>query len=445
MWSNDEGISELTQFGKGISRPVDHMQMLKIALEPECAALSYLKYQNDNMADYSDRYQCQANKSYLVLDIGGGTVNITALMCTEDGYIIVTPPLGNTSGGMKVNNVFSDFLQDLVGDRNFKSFRSGGAWFSDKPLPEYQAALSDIIYNRFEKLKVHFGDRVSYPLSEEGKMCMLLDRRFVNFGKFRRRIQQCNDPGIHLAGDRNILQIQYSKMVEFFQPVLESIEECVLQALDKVKIDKIDAVLFAGDFGGCKYVFEFLKKVILRCCTSRRPAFLVPTQYKLVVSRGGVHYCRQPEIIVARKIDASYGLGVSCTFLEGIHRADYAYYDDDGTMKCVNVVQLFVEKDQIVKTNEVYTIDTTPVYEAQLTSSYNLYRSTNPNVFYTTDENTEKIGKLVIDTPNPDNLPKYQRKIRITVSFSCTEITARIQALYLPGQPFVQTTLEFLT
>ena len=80
------------------------------------------------------------------------------------------------------------------------------------------------------------------------------------------------------------------------------------------------------------YVFEFLRQIILRRCTSRKPAFLVPTQYNLVVSRGGVHYCRQPEIIVARKRDASYGLGVS-TFLEGIHRIDYAYYDDDWTKK----------------------------------------------------------------------------------------------------------------
>ena len=443
MWSNDEGITELTQFGKGILRPVDHTQVLKIALEPECAALSYCKYQNDNMADYSDRYQHQANNSYLVLDIGGGTVDITTLMYTEDGYKLGTLPLGNTSGGMKVNNVFSDFLQQLVDDHNFARFRSGGAWFSNKPLPEYQAALSGMIYYDFEKLKVEFGDNVSYPLSEEGTLYLLLECKFVNFGRFRRRIQQCNDPRIRLIGDT--LHIQFSKMAEFFQPVLQSIEECVLQALDKVEMDKIDAVLFAGGFGGCKYVFEFLKSVISRRCTRKQPAFLVPTQYELVVSIGGIHYCRQPQIIVARKIDASYGLCVSCTFLEGIHREDYAYYDDDGTKKCGNAVQLFVEKDQIVKTNAVYTIDTTPVYKAQPTSKYNFYRSTNPNVVYTTDENTEKISELVIDTPNPDNLPKHKRNLRITVSFSYTEITARIQALYLPLQPFVQTTLDFLT
>ena len=364
-------------------------------------------------------------------------------MYTEDGYVIDTPPLGNTSGGMKVNNEFFNFLQELVGDRNFTSFRSNGAWFSNKPLPEFQAALSSMIYYDFEKLKVEFGDRVSYPLSEEGTLYLLLERKFVNFGRFRRRIQQCNDLRIRLIGDT--LHIQYSKMAEFFQPVLQRIKECVLQALDKVEMDKIDAVLFAGGFGGCKYVFEFLKSVISRHCTSKKPAFLVPTQYELVVSIGGIHYCRQPEIIVARKIDASYGLGLSYKFLEGIHREEHAYRDDDGTKKCGNVVKLFVEKDQIVKTNEVYTIGTIPVYKTQPTSAFNFYRSTNPNVVYTTDENTEKIGKLVIDTPNPDNLPKHKRNQRTTMSFSYTEITVHTQALYLPTQPFVHTTLDFLT
>ena len=443
MWSNDEGITKLTQFGNDVSRPLVHAQMLKIAFEPECAALSFSKYQNDSMADYSDRYQHQENKSYLVLDIGGGTVDITTLIYTEDGYIIGTPPLGNTSGGMKVNNEFSDFLQDLVGDDNFSSFRSGGAWFSDKPLPEYQAALSSMIYYEFEKLKMQFGEEFSYPLSVDGKMYLLLERKFIKFGGFRRRIQRCNGRGIQLDGDT--LHIQYSKMAEFFQPVLESIEKCVLRALDKVAMDKIDAVLFAGGFGGCKYVFEFLKQVISRHCTNKKPAFLVPRHHKLVVSRGAVHYSRQPEIIVARKVDTSYGLCLSYTFQEGTHRKDYAYLDDDGTKMCGNVVCLFVEKGQTVKTNEVYTIDTIPVNNVQPTSSFSFYCSTNPNVVYTTDENTEKIGKLVIDTPNPEKLPKNKRNQRTTMSFSFTEITAQTQALYLPGQPFVHTTLDFLS
>ena len=293
MWSNDEGISELTQFGKGILRPVDHMQMLKIALEPECV-LSYWKYQNDNMAVYSDHYQYQENKNYLILNISEGTSDITTLMYTENDYVIDTTPLGTTSGGMKVNKEFAIFLQDLVGDHNFTSFRAGGSLFSHKPLPEYQVALYTIIYYKFEKLKVQFGEEASYPLSGDGGMYMymLLERKFVNFGGFRRRIQRCDDPRIRLNGDT--LQIRYSKMAEFFQPVLENIEECVLRALVKVEMDKIDAILFAGCFGGCKYVFEFLKSVISRHCTSKQPAFLVPTQYKLVVSRGGVHYCRQP-------------------------------------------------------------------------------------------------------------------------------------------------------
>ena len=291
MWSNDEGISELTQFGGGISRPVDHMQMLKIALEPLCV-LTYWKYQNDNMAYYSDHYQYQANKRCLVLDIGGGTSDITTLMYTENGYVVGKLSLGNTCGGMKVNKMFSKFLQNLVDDHKFAKFRSGGAWFSNEPLPEFQAALSFMIYYDFEKLKVQFGDKVSYPLSEEGTLYLLLERKFVNFGRFRKRIQRCDDPGIRFTDD--VLHIKYSKMAEFFQPVLESIKRCVLRALDKVEMDKIDAILFAGDFGGCKYVFEFLKSVISRCCTRKQPAFLVPTQYELVVSRGGIHYCRQP-------------------------------------------------------------------------------------------------------------------------------------------------------
>ena len=55
----------------------------------------------------------------------------------------------------------------------------------------------------FEKLKVEFGDKVGYPLSEENTLYLLLEHKFVSFGRFRRRIQQCSDrdPRIRLNGD----------------------------------------------------------------------------------------------------------------------------------------------------------------------------------------------------------------------------------------------------
>ena len=53
--------------------------MLNFALEPECAALYACKLCNStNAADYSDLCNDQANKNYLVLDIGGGTVDYGA-------------------------------------------------------------------------------------------------------------------------------------------------------------------------------------------------------------------------------------------------------------------------------------------------------------------------------------------------------------------------------
>ena len=55
------------------------------------------------------------------------------------------------------------------------------------------------------------------------------------------------------------LVIEYSKMAEFYQPVLQNIQHHVMCALDKVPLDNIDAVCFAGEFGSLRYVYECMK------------------------------------------------------------------------------------------------------------------------------------------------------------------------------------------
>ena len=96
-------------------------------------------------------------------------------------------------------------------------------------------------------------------------------------------------------------------MAEFYQPVLQDIQRHVVCALDKILLDNIDVVCFAGEFGGCQYVYEHMKKALSRHHKLRQAIFSVPTPYGVVASQGAAYYC-QPTSIITQVMNASYGI-----------------------------------------------------------------------------------------------------------------------------------------
>ena len=116
LWSEDDGIQQFTPRWKTLTRPYDQDKPLTLlALEPECAALSFRQYSNDDMADYSDTCagDLDVKNNYLVLDIGGGTVTIIINI----GFEKIKKDFGNTESEEESQDCFR-----LMLDRRFLQF-----------------------------------------------------------------------------------------------------------------------------------------------------------------------------------------------------------------------------------------------------------------------------------------------------------------------------------
>ena len=76
-----------------------------------------------------------------------------------------------------------------------------------------------------------------------------------------------------------------------------------------------------------------------------------------------------------------------------------------------------------------------------------LYLLYGIGVHYTVDKNRKStvttIGQLVIDIPNPDNLPREKRTVDVTMDFSGTEIQAK--ATYCATGEEFKTVCDFLS
>ena len=395
------------------------------------------------MADYSDRCDFHgAQRRYLIVDVGKSTVDITALVYTPadmyscyatDGYEFVVPTVTHAVGGMQVDENFSKFLQQLVNDCEFSRFLTTKVFFHSVSRNRiHGAAISNINY-RFENLKKRFGDE---GLDQTHSQYLLLGRRFVNFYM---RIQRHSGSGVRFRYDT--LEITNSKMAEFYQPVLQDIQRHVVRALNTIPLDNIDAVCFAGEFGGLWYVYEHMKTTLSSHHKLRQAAFLVPRSYDVVASQGAAYYCQAMNIIT-QVMNASYGINASVPFQDDELVEENMVFYSNGRVWHQNMFLPFVYQGEKVKTTDVFTVsDLLPPRQSQTKITFHVYRSTNPKVRYTTDEDTEKIGELKLDLPNPNNIPNSERKLKVSMNFTSAEIIIRAQALYLPDQPTVSIVL----
>ncbi|XP_019850144.1 PREDICTED: heat shock 70 kDa protein 12A-like [Amphimedon queenslandica] len=428
------GINHLTAQSCSPIPPPDEVNpdKLSLALEPESAAI-YSQEVTGAQIEYGlSKASISRPTKYMVIYIGGGTVDITAHTETFDCIRVENTPTGNAWGGTQVNKAFSQLLQKLVHDPDYKKFLASGE------QSRQMAIINSILYAEFEEQKVIFGDCKSKEMTIE------LHPKFAN----------CYDKEI-VAKVKEMEGIDYEDYTLFidesvveshlFGPALRGIINCIEEAI-KVCGSKIDTFYLVGGFGSCKYIHEKVTAAIKEVKGSHCNV-IVPVSPHLAVATGAAMWRKNPGIIKARRSDATYGIPVTIPFNSEKHDEHYKYFDDEEDIyRCKNVFCVFLEKGEMVNTDEVISIDLRPASVADTQMFIDIYSTPNVGTQYTVDKKgnstVTKIGQLVLDVPNPDNLPKSQRLADISMDFSGTEIQAK--AKYVTRKE-VKTVCDFLS
>ena len=458
LLSDKKEINRLTPAQFPIHCPEEASpEKLSLALESESAAMycQGLPVSNDKLAHYS---QCpeRSTECYMVLDIGGGTVDITVHTKDSSGSIKVKiQPTGNTSGGRKVNNKFYDLLAELVEKKDKEYATKKGCDFSKfcaflKQKGKegfHRAVLSKIVYSDFEEQKQTFGNEK--PGDGKSVRIMLHSKFLRTYEDALVEAVSAHTSKMSYDEETSTLELEPCQMEDLFKPVVDGIISCVMQSLQNVS-GNIDVIYTLGGFGGCRYTYEKLKETIHSYPKYRSIPLVVPLHHTWAVSQGAVIYRSHPEKITARVLDASYGIGCSVPFKEGIHDEHYAFLHPDSKEKrCGSVFLVYAKKGETISAGDLFKDTLIPFRDHATSASFNFYRATDPNIHYIVDKHgtqtSEKLGSgLKLDIPNPNNIPRYKREIEISMDFSSTEIKVQARALYLPNQPPVKAVLDLL-
>lgn len=382
---------------------------------------------------------------YAVIDIGGGTVDITVCQVskTADQQIeSLHHPAGNDCGGSRVNKEFQKFLGNLVDDKDFSNFLNTSNEVTNAANKAY---LNELVNETFEKQKQIFGNKGS----KTGKISIQLPFSFMQVysTKLQTSIQQLND--VELS--QTTLRLAYTKVEEFFCPIVDGLVKCISETLERVHAN-IDTIYLVGGFGGSRYVYNAIKERF-----GAAYKYIVPMEPDFAIVRGAVLLHQKPDTVHVRRADATYGVRANIPFIEGVHDEDYKWVDGDDETQCANIFSTFVERGDPLSADEVVVMKYAPSSAYQRRMHFDIYSSPEKDVWYTTGRRpanssigapieVHKVGDLDIPLTFEDKhriSNKGEDYIELTFDFSHTEI--QVKAFHPSTKTDMTAVLDFLS
>ena len=367
-------------------------EKLSLALEPESAAIHCQRKAKEAVRD--SEYVVNA-KSYIIVDIGGGTVDITSHAIVGDGIEEIATPVGNFWGGTTVNEEFSKFLQDMVDDPEFSRYIGSG---TEVNITRHKADLNKLLYTRFELQKKRFGsgNQESYLIEIPRSFLKLYEEPLVEKGK---ALNLKGDMSVQVEDDGEVIRIRSSKMAEFFKPAIDGITGLITAHLKENNIARtIDTIYWVGGFGGCKYLRSQLEMAIKEIFSGFQYHFPVPPEPELAVIRGATAFRCDPGIVTKRKADATYGTVCWIPFDPAIHRPIYKEWDEETQIyRCNYAFCAFVERGEDVCTNELFVMNYRPSKRNQKFCTFPVYSAPRKDVWYATDDDVQKLGEVTLE------------------------------------------------
>ncbi|XP_018545203.1 heat shock 70 kDa protein 12A-like [Lates calcarifer] len=386
---------------------------LVIALEPEaasvwCKSLPAQGFITENHG--GDKLDRSPGTQYIVVDCGGGTIDITVHEVLDGGALKeLHKASGNDLGGQTVDKKFKEFLREIF---------CHGVW--DEYERKYPSEVQGMMHE-FTVFKRNYDDvqiTCSYNLGS------LAQRRHRNMEKFFETVEGA-------SWSHGSVKISKEKMRSFFDESLNGITESLREILNKDL--SIEFILLVGGYAES----EILRQHII----SNFGYFkvLCPFRAQEAIVKGAVRLGRNPEVVASRKSAFTYGIKTTERFDESKHRAEKKYTNKNGVW-CKDIFKKLVEIDEDVGWNESREYIFPPADKDQKCMGFGFFHTQRKNPLYVDEWGVKKIGSFLVDMP--DTTRGMDRQVKLEIKFGFTEMTAT--ATDMETRSTVSIKLDFL-
>jgi molecular chaperone DnaK (HSP70) len=385
-------------------------ERLLLVLEPEAAAI---------YCQEKDQSQLEAGKRFMVVDCGGGTVDITVHQVSSHGGLDeVAEGTGGAYGSTYVDKEFREYLANKLTTQALVRYEEEDpiGWLElmanwERKKCDFDPATTDITYfeipNRLYRILSKDYPQVLTQLANE---------------------QDGDDEKVHLNKDM---------MQEIFKPVLDGLVQKVKEQFVRLGDRGCDILYLVGGFSTSPVLRQRVKQEF-----GDPIKVVTPPQPGAAIVEGAASFGLNPESIRSRRSRLTYGCQTCQVFDENRDRDQESkptYFEEQGDWYICNRFTSFVLAGESVDVNEVVTQPFFSMTADQKILNFTFYATRKNNPRYVDEPDVEKLGELDVDISS--TVGTRDRSVKVSMNFGKTEIYVTAEDIKT-GKTY-NTTLRF--
>ncbi|MGB3191407.1 MAG: Hsp70 family protein [Limnoraphis sp.] len=365
---------------------------LLLVLEPEAAAI---------YCQEKDKKQLKAGQRFMVVDCGGGTVDITCHEVSSHGGLEeVAEGTGGAYGSTYIDKEFKEYLAKKLTAQALNRYEEEDpiGWLElmanwERKKCDFDPATTTITYfdipNRLYKILSKDYSEVLEKLADE---------------------QDGEDEKVHLSPEN---------MQALFKPVLDGLVKKVKEQFSRLGSRGCDLMYLVGGFS----TSPILRQRIQQEFGDRVKKIVMPPEPGAAVVKGAASFGLNPESIRSRRSRLTYGCQTCVIFDEKRDRHQKSkreYFDEQGDWYICNRFSAFVLAGDSVDIDEVVTHTFYPMTSEQDRLQLKFYATRKKNPRYIDEPDVEEIGELDVDISS--TVGTRDRPVEVSMNFGKTEI-----------------------
>ncbi|XP_054908999.1 heat shock 70 kDa protein 12A-like [Poeciliopsis prolifica] len=365
-------------------------EKLVMALEPEAASIWCKKLPSDGFISEKHNEKSldqSAGTQYIVIDCGGGTIDITVHEVLDGGFLKELHKVsGNDLGGQTVDRKFKQFLREIFPE---------GVW--DQFEQNSPSAVQKVMYEFTYLKQVDKDVQISCPFA------------LGSLAKEKSGTENFVQSELGVSWDGDFIKISRDKMRSFYDQSLQGITEN-LQKIFNCGLN-IKYILLVGGYAQSEILQQHITDQFGQQCK-----VLCPFRAQEAILRGAVEFGRNPDIVASRKSSYTYGFAVCEKFDESKHK-EGKKFTAKGMELSRDIFRKLVEEGEDLGWEETREFLCSPAREDQVEMKLKFFRSLIKDPVYVDDWGVEEVGSFIVDMTGGG-------KVNLEIDFGSTEITA---------------------
>ncbi|XP_069704029.1 heat shock 70 kDa protein 12A-like isoform X2 [Periplaneta americana] len=365
---------------------------------------------------------------YMVVDCGGGTVDITVHELSECHGTLreLHKATGGPWGSMGVDYEFERLLEDIFEAEFMAQFKL------KRPAAYVELLLS------FEARKRSASPHRDSSLNIFPPFAFIDYYRKCKGKEVEQTVKKYGRKDITWS-TQGMLRLQPNVMMELFRPMLDKIIQHIRDVLESPRVNGIKFLFLVGGFAESQILQHEVRKTF-----NDKVKVIIPQGVSLTILRGAVLFGLNPGLVTVRRSKQTYGVGVLKRFMHGVHPPE-KLIEKDGVEWCADVLDKFVLAEQSVGIGETVVRRYTPACPSQKSIVINIYSADSDEAQFITDRGVQRCGTLSLNIPDVEDskICDSRREIHTRMVFGGTEVTA--SALDIATGHTVHAEMDFLT